>query len=139
MFRIANGVQGNHRKTVLVVDDEAPILGLVRTMLERAGYLVLEASTGSEALQIAAHHPNAIDLLLTDILMPEMDGFQLAQQLQAQRPGVRVLYMSGYLDVISRGAGGLGAAPCIRKPFKQHALTEEIARVLEASAGIQQS
>lgn len=108
-------------------------------MLERAGYEVLEASSASEALEIAAHHPNSIDLLLTDIIMSGMDGLELAEQLLKQRPGLRVLYMTGYLDLVAQGAGGLGAVPCIRKPFKQHALTEEIARVLEDPAHVQQS
>ncbi len=83
-------------ETVLLVEDEDAVREIVRRVLERPGYYVLEASSGPRALALSATWARGIDLLLTDVIMPEMNGPQLAAQLLVLRPGLRVLYASGY-------------------------------------------
>ena len=126
----------SHGSTILVVDDEPPLLALVGTMLWRAGYQVLEASDAGEALRISAEHPEPIRLLLTDILMPEMNGYELAERLRVARPEAKVLFMSGYTDqILLRSTGrSLGDAPLLRKPFTQHKLITKVAELLEEDA-----
>src|SRR6266498_3120647 len=85
-------------ETVLVVDDEAAVRSAVREILQPTGYLVLEAGSGEEALRICAGQEGPIHLLLTDVMMPGMSGPEVAQRLARMRPGMRVLYMSGYSD-----------------------------------------
>jgi CheY-like chemotaxis protein len=123
----------SHGSTILLVDDEPPLLALVGTMLSRAGYQVLEASDGGEALRISAEHPEPIRLLLTDILMPEMNGYELAEHLKTARPEAKVLYMSGYTDqILLRSTGrSLGEAALLRKPFTQYKLITKVAELLE--------
>lgn len=122
----------DHHTTILAVDDEETVLALVRTMLWRAGYTVLEASGGAEALRIASAHSTPIHLLLSDILMPDMNGYELADQVQAARPETRVLFMSGYRDkVLAESTGrSASASPLLRKPFTQHSLVATIERIL---------
>lgn len=130
----SSGPATDHRDTtVLVVDDEPTLLALVRTMLWRAGYDVLEATAGGEALRLAAERAKPIHVLLTDILMPDMNGCELAEALQAVRPDTKVLYMSGYTDkAIVEGTGRLlGEAPLIRKPFTAYTLISKITDLLE--------
>ncbi len=105
-------------------------------MLMRAGYQVLEASDGGEALRISTEHPEPIRLLLTDILMPEMNGYELAEQLRTARPEAKVLYMSGYTDqILLRSTGrSLGEARLLRKPFTQYKLITKVAELLEENA-----
>ena len=95
---------GGGTETVLLVEDEPPVRMLMRIVLERAGYQVLEATHGHEALKIWEKHPNRIQLLLTDIVMPEgMSGRELASRLQAGNPTLKVMFTSGYsADVASR-------------------------------------
>jgi CheY-like chemotaxis protein len=129
-----SGSEAAHRATtILVVDDEPSICALVRTMLWRAGYTVLEASGGEEALEVAAGHDSPIQLLLADVLMPDMNGYELAEKLRLVRPEARVLYMSGYRDnVLMESAGrSLAQDPFIRKPFTQFSLTAKISELLE--------
>jgi CheY-like chemotaxis protein len=130
----ANGpVAGSQPITILVVDDEPPLLALVGMMLLRAGYRVLEASAPSEALRISAEHPEPIRLLLTDILMPEMNGYELAEQLRSVRPEAKVLFMSGYTDQILLHNTGrsLDDESLLRKPFTQYKLITRVAELLE--------
>jgi len=118
--------------TVLAVDDEETVLALVRTMLWKAGFTVLEAGEGAEALRIASEHAAPIDLLLTDILMPDMSGYELADKLESMRPDTKVLFMSGYRDkVLVESTGRIAAAaPLLRKPFTQYALVAKIEELL---------
>ena len=83
--------QGAGNKTILVVDDEPMVLGLLRNMLVREGYVVLEASEAAEAIELSSVGSRPIDLLLTDVVMPGMNGYQLADRLKDQRPELKVL------------------------------------------------
>ena len=85
-----------HGETVLMVEDDLSILDLARRMLEEQGYAVLDAPTPSRALELAERHADRIHLLLTDVVMPEMNGRDLADRLQASYPDLKVLFMSGY-------------------------------------------
>jgi two-component system cell cycle sensor histidine kinase/response regulator CckA len=124
--------------TILVVDDEASVVELVRTMLWRAGFTVIEAGSPDEALHTASEHPTAIELLLTDILMPGMNGYELAERVTAQHPESKVLFMSGYRDKVLAESTGRAAAggPFLRKPFTQHTL---VAKIEEVLSGVAQS
>src|SRR5262249_29673050 len=85
-------------ETILLVEDEDPVRAMTREILEDNGYSVLEAPHGVEAIRVSQAYQGTIDLLLTDVVMPQMGGGPLAQQLTAQRPGLRVLFVSGYSD-----------------------------------------
>jgi len=119
-------------KTVLLVEDQPEVRRIARRGLEQAGYRVLAASNGEEALSVAAGEAD-IDLLLTDVVMPGMGGPALAARLRAERPGLRVLLMTGYAD----GAGPDGGAwgePILAKPFAPRALLDKVGEVLSAPA-----
>lgn len=85
-------------ETILLVEDEEPIRALVRIALEERGYTVLAAADGVAALELADAHAGRIDLLITDVVMPRMGGRVLADHLIRRRPGIKVIYMSGYAD-----------------------------------------
>src|SRR3981189_2992835 len=110
--------------TILVVDDQDLVRDVIRLSLESAGYDVLEAASPSEAIALARAADN-IDLLVTDVVMPEMDAFELADRITCELPGVRVLYTSGYTDA---GAEG----PFIQKPFTPAQLIDKVSSVLAA-------
>jgi two-component system, cell cycle sensor histidine kinase and response regulator CckA len=122
---------GLGRETILLVDDDPAIRRVVRTILERHGYQVLEGGAG-DAEQISANHPGVIDLLLTDVVMPGTDGARLSQRLAASRPAMRVLYMSGYTDSVVVQHGVLeGSSAFIQKPFMPSALVATIRSLLD--------
>ena len=116
---------------MLVVEDEPALLLLIRRILDRAGLRVLAAGSPAEALALVAEHGHAVDLLLTDVVMPQMSGRQLAERVTALVPRARVLYMSGYTDddILQRGALEPGKA-FIGKPFSRAALVAKIREVL---------
>jgi len=118
--------------TVLVADDDAGVRDVVRETLSRYGYTVLVARTGAEALRMAATHAGSIHLLLTDVVMPELNGRELADRLVAVRPDLRVLFMSGYTDdeVLRRGIVDRRSL-YIRKPFTSDALVRRVQLSLE--------
>ncbi|HUR33130.1 MAG TPA: PAS domain S-box protein [Vicinamibacterales bacterium] len=121
--------------TLLVTEDEDTVRTLVRRVLERAGYLVLTADTPDEALRLCRSHEGPIDLLLTDVVMPQMSGTRLAEQARALRPAMRVLFMSGYSgqDISTRGLQD-GAERFLQKPFSAGALSEAVRSALAQSA-----
>jgi PAS domain S-box-containing protein len=120
-------------ETVLLAEDEDEVRKVTSEILRSAGYRVLEARHGKEALRIAAEHREAIDLLVADVVMPEMSGIELATRLRSARHGLRVLYVSGY-------AAGTGVrepvlsrrAPFLQKPFAAGDLTRKVREVLRA-------
>jgi PAS domain S-box-containing protein len=124
----------NHgQETILLVEDEANLRHLVHQYLEKQGYLILEAEDGAAALQIAAGHRGNIDLLLTDVVMPGMNGRELATQITAQRPDARVLYMSGYTENAIGHDGLLDAGiNLLQKPFGLPALRERVRELLDS-------
>jgi len=116
---------------VLVVEDEASVLRLVRRVLEAEGLVVLSAQDAEEALLLHQQHVGTIDLLLTDVVMPGMNGLQLATKVSAGRPEIRVLFMSGYADnaAVQRDIIDAGR-PFLQKPFAPDRLTTRVKDVL---------
>lgn len=119
-------------ETILLVDDEPQVVTLVREMLVREGYKVLGAFDGDEALQIARDHQNHIDLLLTDIVMPQLNGRELAVRLKKMRPDIKVLYMSGFMkEAILKYYGiSITGIPFLQKPFTRETLARKVREVL---------
>jgi CheY-like chemotaxis protein len=117
--------------TLLLVDDEEEFLRVTSELLREAGYTVLVASDGASALAAVERHPERIDLLITDMVMPGMNGRVLAQRFTAIRPGVRVLYVSGYVDEASAREAIAGEdADFLEKPFEADALFAKIAQLV---------
>lgn len=118
-------------RTILIVEDESTIRILVRTVLEDRGYLVLEASSGDEALERASGHSGLIDLLITDVVMPGMSGPELASQLLNIRPAMKVLYLSGYVDQVSFPNDVTQSFPhFLHKPFSLLAFLQMVQQIL---------
>jgi signal transduction histidine kinase/CheY-like chemotaxis protein len=121
-------------ETILVAEDEEAIRSLVRTVLHAHGYTVLAASRGDEALQLSEQHPGPIDLLVTDVVMPGMNGRELARRLTLARPGLRVLYTSGYTThTITRHGVLEPKLVFLQKPFTTTALARKVREVLDAA------
>ena len=117
----------------MLVEDEETVRSLAREVLRDAGYTVLEAGDGEEALRVAGSHPGPIHLLLTDVIMPRLGGPELARRLQPLRPDMRVLFMSGYTDGDISSYGGLGSeTSLLQKPFQPIVLARRVREVLEA-------
>jgi two-component system cell cycle sensor histidine kinase/response regulator CckA len=117
-------------ETILLTEDEAGVRGYVRHILERHGYRVAEASNGLEAMDVVHRYPGPIHLLLTDVVMPEVGGVELAAQFAAVYPGVPVLYMSGYNDRLWREDEK--TVDYIQKPFASTTLLAQIRGLLDA-------
>jgi DNA-binding response OmpR family regulator len=116
------------------VEDEPAFLNLTRRMLEQLGYAVLTAGTPGEALVIAREHRGSLDLLLTDVVMPELNGRELATSLRASRPGLKRLFMSGYTaDMIAHQGVVDEGLDFIQKPFSSRALAAKVREVLAGS------
>lgn len=90
-----------HRETILLVDDHPSIRKLLGSVLKSERYAVIEATDGRHALEMCRHHGGKIHLLLTDIMMPQMNGHMLAEQVAMLRPGIQILYMSGYVEPLA--------------------------------------
>jgi two-component system, cell cycle sensor histidine kinase and response regulator CckA len=114
---------------ILVVEDEVLVRNFVCLQLQRDGYQVLAAADGVEALQVAHAYTGTIHMLLTDVVMPRMDGLALARRVLEERPGTRVLLMSG--RVVSEGREEMIDLPFIKKPFLAKALREKVKEVLK--------
>ena len=115
-------------ETILVAEDDPAVRMLASDMLREHGYTVLTAADGDEALQLAERHGARIHLLLTDVMMPRMNGLQLAGSFTAIRPEARVLYMTGYAEMPP-----VSDAAIVQKPFTMFALMEAVRRTLERS------
>lgn len=118
-------------ETVLVVEDDRAVRLLVQNVLSKRGYKVIEASGGDEAMQVALAHDGPIHLLLSDVMMPEMHGPDVANRLRPFRPQMKVLFMSGYVR-----PGGLDPkAEFMAKPFQPDTLVRRVREVLDDEGG----
>ena len=120
------------RETVLLVEDEDAVRVVIAALLRRHGYHVLEAATPRGALEIFPHHSEAIDLLLADVVMPDMNGPALAQRLVSAKPNLRILFISGYADA-ARSVSGPNVG-FLAKPFQASALTRSVRDLLDRPA-----
>jgi two-component system cell cycle sensor histidine kinase/response regulator CckA len=120
-------------ETILLVEDQPEVRSLTREMLAACGYEVLEAPDGAAALELFRERGDAVALLLTDIVMPGMDGYQLAAHLRALRPSLKVLYTSGYIDeATASGEAGGPNAQLLHKPFTKDSLSQRVRQALDA-------
>ena len=124
-------------ETSLLVEDNRPLRRLIRRTLKGQGYQVLSARNGHEALSLAADHCGPIDLLVTDVVMPHMDGFTLGERLVESRPDTRVLFLSGYADqsiTVREGLKKAGQA-FLLKPFTRDQLLRTVRKQLNTEPG----
>ncbi len=122
-------------ETILLVEDEDAVRNLTRRLLENAGYTVLQASDAEAALELAQRHAGRLDMLLTDVVMPGLSGPELARRLMSSRPGLRVLYVSGYPDETMASQGILEPdASFLQKPFTPETLARRVREILDSRA-----
>jgi len=125
------GAGDQDRATVLVVEDQGPLRAVTARILERGGYRVLTAASGPEALELAAGTSGSIDVLLTDVMMPEMLGQQLAEHLRERRPDIRVIFTSGFARRALEQGGRPLDGPLLQKPISAAELLARVADALE--------
>ena len=119
--------------TILLVEDSDVVRDVIVRMLEEDGFTVLPASCGEDALSVSRREDVSIDLLLTDIVMPEMSGVELADRLERERPGMRILFMTGYAEEAVVNEGILGKhRECIGKPFTREQITTRVREILSS-------
>ena len=118
--------------TILLVEDEDPLRAVVARMLAQAGYRVLDARTAKEACDLFEQHKDDVALLLTDVIMPDMNGPALAQRLVAIRPELRVLFVSGYTEELPVLNTPGNKSQFLAKPFSSVTLINAVADLLEA-------
>jgi len=129
-------IPAGNGETVLIVEDELSILRLVKTMLERLGYSVMEASTPNEAIRLAKEYSHPIHLLVTDVVMPDMNGQHLAEQLSEDHPQLKVLFMSGYTANVIAHRGVLDeGVEFMQKPFSNRDLAAKVRKILDDPRG----
>jgi signal transduction histidine kinase/CheY-like chemotaxis protein len=122
--------------TILLVEDEAPVRRIVEEMLSRNGCRVLVAADGLAALEVSRAHDGPIDLVITDVVMPRMNADELVAQLEVERPGIPILFISGYVDdVISRYGVETWSRRLLGKPFSEAELLDKVREILDAEAG----
>jgi len=134
MERMPDSIQipTGRQEAVLLVEDDPSILTMGKAMLERLGYSVFHAQDPSQALDIAKTHHAAISLLITDVVMPQMSGKALAEQMQAVNPAIKVLFMSGYTADVIAYRGILDTeVRFIQKPFSMKELAFKVRQALE--------
>lgn len=120
------------QETVLLVEDDIGVRGLTRQILEGLGYTVLDAESGPKAILLTRRYAQPIHLLITDVVMPEMNGKLLAEKLLAVRPGLKVLFMSGYADTVVANHGVLDPGVAfLKKPFSTADLAQKVRAVLD--------
>jgi DNA-binding NtrC family response regulator len=123
-------------ETILLVEDSKLLAKVTRDFLESDGYRVLVALSPKEAIQIAASSRESIDMLLTDVVLPGMNGRQLAEELLAKRPEMKVLYMSGYTNgILSEHSFRAAEVAFIEKPFSHQALSRKVRQTLKPHSG----
>jgi len=120
-------------ETLLLVDDEEGVRTLIAAVLKSNGYTVLEAANGAAALSVYDKNAHKVDLVLTDVVMPQMNGFELGRQLAGRTPGPKMLYMSGYRDTAVGLANGELPSAFLLKPFAPDTLLDKIREVLDAA------
>src|SRR5262249_25960111 len=126
--------QSRGLETILLVEDESSVRRMLREALSAAGYRVWEASDGAEAIGQWGKEIENIDLLVTDIVMPVMNGLRLAEELRHWRPSLKVVYMSGHSEEVINGQSGPNPpADLIQKPFVPEFLVRKVREVLDAS------
>jgi two-component system cell cycle sensor histidine kinase/response regulator CckA len=127
---------GSEGATILLVEDEHLVRGFATRVLERAGYRVHDFGDPRQALEFARQHPGSIELLLTDVVMPHLNGHELAREVQALRPQTKVLYASGYTEntIVHHGVLDAGIA-FLAKPYAPADLTRRVSDVLQARTG----
>jgi two-component system, cell cycle sensor histidine kinase and response regulator CckA len=120
-------------ETVLIVEDEESVRRLIRAMLERLGYSVIEARDGQEALDLWREQRRRIDLIVTDVVMPRLDGPSLVAAIRQTHPGTPVIYLSGYTDhaLIRRSTSLDAETPLLQKPFTSGTLARLVRTVLD--------
>ncbi len=124
------------QEAILVVEDDPGVRGVVCQVLEMFGYEVLGAGRGDEALALVGRHTGPIHLMITDVVMPEMSGPELATRLRAMRPDLKVLFISGYPEAFTDQQGGMDAQSAfLQKPFNPDVLIERVRRLLETAKG----
>jgi len=124
-------VNAPNSETVLLVEDDEAVRAVARRALERYGYQVLTAPGGEEALRLAESHEGEVHLLLTDIMMPGMNGVEVAGRVLRVRPGIRIVYMSGYADQDLVGQGLLQPGThFLQKPFTPQELGTRVREIL---------
>jgi len=122
-------------ETVLLVEDDVSLRGLTATLMRGAGYTVLDAADGAAAIEVATRHLNSIDLVLTDVIMPGMNGGDLIVHLRRLQPRLPVLFMSGYAsDLISRAGIPEPERSVLHKPFTRRSLLTKVRSVLDEAA-----
>ncbi len=122
------------KETILVVEDEGALRELVEEVLRKKGYTVLKAATGAQALKVWQHHKDQIDLLLTDMMMPEgVSGRELAEKILAEKPDLKVIYSSGYsLDIVSPGFNLTEGSNYLQKPYHPETLARAVRNRLDS-------
>jgi CheY-like chemotaxis protein len=119
-------------ETVLVVEDQEEVRRLTRAILESYGYHVIEAANGDEALSIGRRHPGEINVLVTDVILPGMNGKALSERLRLVRPKLKVIFMSGYPDEVICPRGIVGSSVAyLPKPFSPYSLAAKVRDVLK--------
>ena len=130
---ISNDPPRGRGETILIIEDETPILHVVQQMLQRLGYLVLPADSPGQALELAGANAGRIALVMIDVVMPGMNGRELAKRLKETSPDLRTLFMSGYTaDVIARRGVLESDTPFLQKPFTLHDLAVRVKQALES-------
>ncbi|HXG69855.1 MAG TPA: PAS domain S-box protein [Gemmatimonadaceae bacterium] len=119
-------------ETILLVEDDEAVRRLVRYALEDNGYALLEAANGEEGLRVSKAYEHVIHLLVTDMVMPRMNGREVAERLAVARPAMRVLYMSGYAEEVTRSQGLPAGARLLQKPFTVDVIGRAVREVLDS-------
>ena len=132
-FPVAVGAEseGETKQTILLVEDEEMVRGLMCEVLEREGYKVLSCSLPEQGIEASRQHSAQIDLLLTDVVMPGMNGREMAKRILEFMPGLRVVFMSGYTEHALTRDGEIDAqTEYLQKPFTLRSLTDKLTRLL---------